>query len=253
MSQRGQSIEDTGLFDDHSRYVDRFGLLLLVTTVAVVTLSLVDLTTGFQDVAAEIETVVVSIFVASTLLLAVRASGVARRPRLIVDVVVGLGLLATVIYAFTLGATDDSRSINSFAVPLSWTIIGALAPILVVRRLVRHKRATGKTLLGAVSAYLLIALAFAFAFLAIEVNTADPVFGTPQPTTSFMYYSLVTITTLGYGDLAMTVPFGRMMSTLEAVIGQVYLVTFVAMVVGLLVARRRSIDDAEEGSPDPGQ
>ena len=48
-----------------------------------------------------------------------------------------------------------------------------------------------------------------------------------------MYFSLVTITTLGYGDLAAAEPFGRYLSTAEAVIGTVFLVTFVARLVAL--------------------
>jgi hypothetical protein len=138
---------------------------------------------------------------------------------------------------------------------MSWLLLGALAPVLVLRRLVKHQRASAKTLLGAVSAYLLIAMAFTFAFLVVESNTTAYVFGSQQPTTSFMYYSLVTITTLGYGDLAMSDPLGRMLSTFEAVFGQVYLVTFVAMIVGLLVAQRRGRDEASDmtvASPDPG-
>lgn len=52
-----------------------------------------------------------------------------------------------------------------------------------------------------------------------------------------MYYSLTTITTLGYGDLATTHPLGRLLSASEALIGQVYLITFVAMIVGWLVSQ----------------
>jgi hypothetical protein len=58
-----------------------------------------------------------------------------------------------------------------------------------------------------------------------------------------MYFSLVTITTLGYGDLAAVEPLGRLLTTIEAVIGQVYLVTFVAMIVGLMVEQRQRRTD----------
>ena len=54
-----------------------------------------------------------------------------------------------------------------------------------------------------------------------------------------MYFSLTSITTLGYGDLAAVSPAGRLLATTEAVIGQVYLVTFVAMIVGLIVEQRQ--------------
>ena len=60
-------------FDDESRYVDRFGLLLLVTSVAVITLSLVDLSSNPPDLASDLGLLAVSIFVGATLLLSLRA------------------------------------------------------------------------------------------------------------------------------------------------------------------------------------
>jgi hypothetical protein len=53
-----------------------------------------------------------------------------------------------------------------------------------------------------------------------------------------MYFSLTTITTTGFGDLTAASPFGRLLAMWEAVTGQVYLVTFVAMLVGLFAANR---------------
>jgi voltage-gated potassium channel Kch len=59
-----------------------------------------------------------------------------------------------------------------------------------------------------------------------------------ESTTSFMYFSLVTVTTLGYGDLSPVTDWARLLATTEAVIGQVYLVTVVAMLVGLFAQQR---------------
>lgn len=226
------------LFDDHSSYIDRFGLLLIVTTLAVVTLSLVDLRGIQNDLGSEIAQLAVSLFVGATLLLALRAGGVGRRLRIIADVLISIGVLATLAVVVATALSDSPASEVSGA-PVVWTVLAALAPLVVLRRLLQHDRASGATLLGAVSAYLLIALAFNFAFLTIEVYESITFFGEPEPTTSFMYYSLVTVTTLGYGDLAAVTPLGRLLSTIEAVIGQVYLVTFVAMIVGLIVGQRQ--------------
>jgi hypothetical protein len=169
-----------------------------------------------------------------------RASGVARRYRIIADVLIGLGVLATSILVLVEIFTDrEPGQVGASTPNLLWILLATIAPILVVRRLIQHKRASGKTLLGAVSAYLLIALAFNFAFLALDA-IGEPFFGQEEPTTSFMYFSLVTITTLGYGDLAAAEPLGRLLATIEAVIGQVYLVTFVAMIVGLMVEQRQA-------------
>lgn len=238
------------LFDDSSRYVDRFGLLLVITAMAVITLSLVDLTRGLNDVVSDLGLLAVSVFVAATLLLALRAAGVSRRYRLIADIVLLIGVLLTVVAVSFLVFTEaeglEGLGLgNGFAVPIPWVVLSLLAPLLVITRLLRHQRATLKTLLGALSAYLLIALAFNFSYLTLD--TPDhPFFGEPEPTTSFMYFSLVTITTLGYGDLAAAEPLGRLLATIEAVVGQVYLVTFVAMIVGLIVEQRPARTEDED-------
>lgn len=236
-------------FDDESRYVDRFGWLLIVTTLAVVTLSLVDMDATSATWRSEVGIVAVSVFVGATLLLALRASGVARRYRMIADILIGLGVFATVLLVvlveFGASATITGDSVAPSGV---WVVLSVLAPLVVLRRLLHHKRASASTLLGAVSAYLLIALAFNFAFLATDAYGDMPFFGQEEPTTSFMYFSLVTVTTLGYGDLAAMEPFGRLLTTFEAVIGQVYLVTFVAMIVGLLVDQRRSVEAKDRPS-----
>jgi tellurite resistance protein TehA-like permease len=238
-------------FDDEERYVDRFGLLLLITVLAVVMLSLVDLSRGVEDLAADIGLLIVSVFVGATLLLALRASGVARRYRIIADVLIGIGVLATSTIVLLEIFTEFEPTQTASRTPnLVWILLATIAPIVVVRRLIQHNRASGKTLLGAVSAYLLIALAFNFAFLALD-SISEPFFGQDEPTTSFTYFSLVTITTLGYGDLAAAEPLGRLLTTIEAVIGQVYLVTFVAMIVGLMVEQRQA--RVRNGSEDDQQ
>jgi Ion channel len=226
------------LFDDASPALDRFGRLLVVTCLALLTLSLVDLRQP-DTISSELGIGLVTIFVGATLVLAMRASGVSRRYRRLAEILVGIGFVATTA-VIVVDTVSDTAAAGIESPPLIWLVLGTLAPVAVVRRLVHHRRASARTLLGAVSAYLLIALAFSFAFLAVDSYQSTPFFGTDQPSTSFMYFSLTTITTLGYGDLAAVEPFGRMLATVEAVVGQVYLVTFVAMIVGLIVGQRQS-------------
>ena len=242
----GDEQRKRAFFDDRSRYVDRFGLLLVVTTIAVITLSLVDLSETLNDVSSDLGLLAVSVFVGASLLLALRASGVGRRYRLIAEILIGLGIVSTLgLVLFEIGGESEPVAAYAEAPSMIWLILSLVAPVLVVRRLIHHRRATIKTLLGAVSAYLLIALAFNFSFLMLD-SLGDPFFGSAEPTTSFMYYSMVTLTTLGYGDLAAVDPLGRLLSTIEAVLGQVYLVTFVAMIVGLLVEQsQRARSDSE--------
>lgn len=243
---KGREASRWRLFDDMSPHLDRFGLVLAFTIAAVVTLSLVDLRTSPDDFVGEIGLLVVTLCVSGAFLLTLISSGVSRRYRLVADALVGLGVLVAVGLAIAELANGVETIDVTVATPTLWMVLAAISPVVVIRRLIHHRRATAQTLLGAVSAYLLIAIAYDFSYQLLDRIGPTHFFGTEEPTTSFMYYSLVTITTVGYGDLSTTDPVGRMLSTTEAVVGQVYLVTFVAMVVGLLVAERRERRGGED-------
>ena len=53
-----------------------------------------------------------------------------------------------------------------------------------------------------------------------------------------LYFSLVTLTTLGYGDIAPAVPAARMLCSFEAVIGQLFVAVFIARLVSLHIGRK---------------
>jgi hypothetical protein len=128
-------------------------------------------------------------------------------------------------------------------------LLAVVAPMAVIRRLVQHRVVTRGTLLGAISGYLLLPIAFFYLFIASANWMREPFFGTPQPTTTYMYFSLTTVTTTGYGDYTAQTEFGRLLAMAEALSGQIYLVTFVAMLVGLFIAGRSTIKQTF-GSPE---
>jgi hypothetical protein len=237
----------TPLFDDRSAHVDRFGLLLFVTATTVVVLSLVDLTAREHHAAAQIGMLVATILVGVTLLLALRASGLVRRWQRIADLLVLFVVIALMAVLVISAATSLGAPANGGYQPLIIVALAALAPIVVVHRLLKHRRVVVGTLLGAISAYLLIPVAFFYVFTTVNAYQGTPFFGQEEPTTSFMYFSLTTLTTVGYGDLAAVTPLGRLLAASEAVIGQVYLVTFVAMLVALFASRF-----VEKGGGEPG-
>ena len=237
------------IFDDKSRLLDRFGLLVAVTAGSIVILSLVDIGPRISG-SGRWESALASLLVGTTLLLALRASGLTRRLQRIADlgvivVVSSVGLLA-VIDTFT-----DVAPAPAGTAPLLVVLLALVAPMAVVRRLVQHREVTRGTLLGAVSGYLLLPIAFFYAFLASAVVSKVPFFGESQPTTTYMYFSLTTITTTGFGDFTAASEFGRLLAMAEAVTGQVYLVTFVAMLVGLFAANRMAGRPAVAPGPEP--
>jgi hypothetical protein len=123
-----------------------------------------------------------------------------------------------------------------------------LTPVAVASGLIRELRAERtvdvRAMFGVLCIYLLIGSFFAFVFGLIDV-VADPSFfkqDVDAAPSDFLYYSFTTITTLGYGDLTTATEVGRSLTIAEALIGQIYLVTVVALIVANLgrgTARQR--------------
>jgi hypothetical protein len=65
----------------------------------------------------------------------------------------------------------------------------------------------------------------------------------------FTYYSFITMTTVGYGDVSPLSTPARTCAWLEALTGQFYLAVLVAGLVGALLAKQLDADDAEQGPP----
>ena len=96
-----------------------------------------------------------------------------------------------------------------------------------------------QSVLGVVTIYLLLGLFYCFVFSAVAVFGDGPFFaqGTDGTVADRLYFSYVTIATLGYGDLTPAETTGRMLAVAEAIFGQLYLVTVVAVVVSRLRPR----------------
>ena len=240
----------TRTFDDEGRGLDRFGLLLFLTVVSVVGLALVDLSIGApvgyspgQDVGSLVSAVIVGL----TLVVALRASGLRRTRQRTIDIVVALVVLG---YGITLFGEKTPQGTAGSGVSGVLVVLSLVAPVVVVLRLLRHREVTLATVMGAISAYLLIAVAFFYVFVTL-FRTQGDFFGSVQPSSTYMYFSLSTITTVGYGDYTAITKVGRLAANAEAVVGQVYLVTFVAFIVSLGATAwrsRRDQADADESA-----
>jgi hypothetical protein len=121
--------------------------------------------------------------------------------------------------------------------------------VLILYRVFTRHLATRESMLGAVCGYLLVGLCWAMLYRAL--NLTDPesfqfghhltasVNGTGQTTTAFaqlIYFSFVTMSTLGYGDITPQTPLALMLTWTQSVIGQFYLAILVARLVGVLPA-----------------
>jgi voltage-gated potassium channel Kch len=98
-------------------------------------------------------------------------------------------------------------------------------------------------LLGAVSIYLLLGLIWAIVYAGILEFDPSAFNGDVdgpwlETIPEFVYFSFVTLTTLGYGDISPATPIARFVVYLEAILGQLYLATMVAGLVGVGIADR---------------
>jgi Ion channel len=113
-------------------------------------------------------------------------------------------------------------------------LVTATLPI-TLSRVLRHRRITHETVLGALCSYVLIGLLFAFVYLAVD-DLRDAAFFVQEGAhlqSEYVYFSFVTLTTLGFGDLSPSVGLPQALVALEALFGQVFLVTLVARLVTL--------------------
>jgi len=114
--------------------------------------------------------------------------------------------------------------------------------LMLVDILLRSKRVDTGLIFGAIGVYLMIGLSFAFAFALLEViipgsfSGLAELTGTQATTRPMVYFSFVTLTTLGYGDISPVASVAMSMSYLEAIIGQLFLAILVARLVGMHIA-----------------
>lgn len=129
-----------------------------------------------------------------------------------------------------------------------FSILSVIGMILVVLwQVYRDGPVTGHRVRGAVAAYLLIAIMFAYcyAFMAILVPGS---FQMPallsaaghERGETFFYFSIVALTTVGFGDITAIHPFARSLVMMEALIGQLYPAILLARLVSLEIETRRS-------------
>ena len=100
-------------------------------------------------------------------------------------------------------------------------------------------------MLGALCAYVLLGLLFAFVYLAVDELREAPFFAQegPHAQSEFLYFSFVALTTLGFGDLSPAVGLPQALTVLEALTGQIFLVTLVARLVTLWVRQSAGARD----------
>ena len=119
------------------------------------------------------------------------------------------------------------------------------APAAIVLGIARHFRTVGgvtvTTMFGVLCIYLLVGMAFGFLYGIIASIESESFFanGSNGNQSDFLYFSFASLTTTGYGDLTAGTDVGRSFAITEALLGQIYLVTVVALIVGNIGRQRQ--------------
>jgi len=217
-SSRRQAERWTGLAE---RIANAFGLVLVLILVTYVLASV----TPYHGWTA------VLIAAATTASASVALATAGAAPRLIrwAGRLAALAVLLAAISAASGGAPPLALS------ALIQTGLLALAAAAVLRAVIGEAQVGFRTILGAISVYLIFALLFTSLYVGLDRLQPGPLFGSSAHigTGDYLFFSLTTLTTTGYGNLVPAGQPGKMFAGLEMLLGQIFLVTMIAGLVSL--------------------
>ncbi|MBO0744492.1 MAG: two pore domain potassium channel family protein [Candidatus Dormibacteraeota bacterium] len=207
------------------RGVYRYGLVLLLLA-ATFTFVMVAPTGGWAQLLNAL------LFSAAILTLLYRAR--VGRPL----VAAALGMLV-VAMGCAVAAQFSGRTVEGVA-DLAIAGLLVLVPVAIVDELRRHLTVTLQSVTAALCVYLVFGMFFARVASAVAEISGSPYFTDRSGAdgSQYLYFSFITLATVGYGDFVPALRLGRALAVLEGLLGQLYLVTVVALVVGSLVSRR---------------
>ena len=141
--------------------------------------------------------------------------------------------------------TDDALAIRIIGHIMEASLLGYMTA-LIGMDIFTTEEVDADTISGSISVYLLVASFFAVVFTIIG-NVEPTAFHIPPdiqipdasmgPDRLMVYFSITTITTLGYGDITPRGEFARSLANFEALLGQIYLTVLVARLVGRNLSR----------------
>ena len=204
---------------------DRYGLLLLLIVASLI------LTAG-SDTWARIVTVTLQGAVVLFALHTAHASARTFRAALVlVPIAVVLGVVGHA------GGSEPAEVMSGVIL----TALPLVTIITIGRRLAIHPEVSVQTVLGFISIYLLLGIFFAALYGTLDIIGDAPFFAQVVEATrvDFLYFSLITMTTVGYGDLTAVESLPRMLAATQALMGQLYLVTVVAVAVSRVTRKQR--------------
>ena len=154
-------------------------------------------------------------------------------------VVIGLTLLTLIVnWAGNVVELPAEPFIRAF---LGVGLLG-LVEVVILQDVLRAEKVTAEKIYGAVCVYLILGIQCAILFAALAAQ--DPFALTvplesERPMTQMLYFSFVTMTTLGYGDISALSTPARVLASVQALLGQLYLTVLVARLVALQITHEK--------------
>ena len=133
--------------------------------------------------------------------------------------------LATLGVAGAVASALGAGSTLSGVAALIAVLLLTVAAAKVLSTVLTEREVGFRTILGAISVYVILGVLFSFVYVAVDRLQPGAFFGQPIQTGDFIFFSITTLTTTGYGNLVPAAQPGRMLSGLEMLIGQIFLVT----------------------------
>ena len=206
------------------RLEDRFIVAAILIVVCIITNAV-----GGDNRIGQLVLVVVE---SLTLVVIMHASRVARGTRRVISLVIAVAALGTAVSLLL-----DRHSVGAGILGATLAFVG---PVVIVRRIRNHAKIDVETVAASLCIYLLFGLFFSYVFRIM--NDLEGQFFVEKVTATsvdFIYFSFTTLTTTGYGDLTAKESLGKMIAISEALLGQLYLVTVLALLISRYGATRR--------------
>ena len=152
----------------------------------------------------------------------------------------GIGLILGIIVVTLVSYLLDESGLSIVHI-LIMLIFFLLTCWVAVRQVIFSGRVDGNSVVGAICIYLLLGMIWAMLYLLIERIAPGSFKGLPATADSatvdaLLYFSFISLTTMGFGDITPTLPLARFLTYLEGLVGQFYLAILVASLVGARVS-----------------
>ena len=183
--------------------------------------------------------VIVGLLQGLTLLATLRVSGARRRMIVVTMVVAAVATLLAAGLTYAGVGVSQPRFPSLFLIPTLWGLIVLAAIAAIGRRVASFEEVDMQTVFGLLTLYLLVGVLFSYIFMFVAsftqfFNNAE------DQVADFVYFAFVTMSTTGYGDLTPAPGVPRALAIGLAMIGQLYLVSVVAVAVSRMESKGRA-------------